>query len=104
MICISQISRQKSEVIRESLSVTILLGVPKRHSTFSKNNCAKSAAVVSSCVGKNRAYFVTRQTTVSMLSYACPLRVETGSPVIQSKLISLKGAFHKSVGIGSGSS
>src|SRR4051794_26053129 len=104
MIFISHTSRQKSDVIRESRSVTMLRGVPKRHSTCSKKSSAKSAAVVSSLVGMKSAYLVTRHTTVKMLLYSSPFLIDGGKPVIQSRLISLNGEFHVSVGMGSGSS
>src|SRR5580692_1479551 len=103
MIFISHTSRQKSEVIRESRSLTTLLGVPKRHSTCSKKSSAKSAAVVSSRVGMNNAYFVTQHTIVSMLLYSWPFLMDGGKPVIQSRLISLNSEFHVSVGTGRGS-
>src|SRR2546430_1249793 len=102
MIFTSHTSRQNSKVIRESLSVTTLLGVPKRYSTCLKNNLAKSTVVESSRVGINRAYFVTRHTIVNILSYSSPFRLKTGNPVIQFREISLKGEFHRSVGIGRG--
>jgi hypothetical protein len=90
-------------VIWESQSLTILLGVPKWHSTYSKKSSAKSAAVVSSHIGMNNAYFVTRHTIVSMLLYSWPFLMDGGKPVIQSRLISLNGEFHISVGIRRGS-
>src|SRR5881394_2711834 len=104
MIFISQTSLQKSDVIRESRSVTMLRGEPKRHSTCSKKSSAKSAAVVSSRVGRNNAYLVTRHTTVRILLYSLPSLIDGGKPPIQSRLISLNGAFPMSVGIGNGSS
>src|SRR6266516_4220203 len=102
MIFTSYTSRQNSKVIRESLSVTTLLGVLKRYSIYLKNSLAKSTIVESSRVGINRAYFVTQHTIVSILSYSSPFRLKTGNPVIQSKEISLKGEFQRSVGIGKG--
>ena len=82
IILISHTSRQNSDVSLESLSETTPLGVLKRHSIALKNSSVKSIAVVSSLVGKNSAYFVTRYTIVSMLLYSWPLRVDAGRPVI----------------------
>src|SRR5205809_7293121 len=82
IIWISQTSRQKSDVRRESLLETMPLGVPKRHSTCRKNSSAKSTVVVSSRVGINSAYFVTRHTTVNILLYSCPSLSDVGNLVI----------------------
>src|SRR5436190_17952629 len=78
----------------------MLLGEPKRHSTCSKKSSANSAAVVSSRVGMNNAYLVTRHTIMRILLYSWPFFIDGGKPVIQSRLISLNGEFHVSVGIG----
>ena len=102
MIFISQTSRQKSDVIRESRSVTILRGVPKRHLTYSKKSLAKLVAIVLSRVGINSAYFVTRHITIRILLYSFPSLINGGSPIIQLRLISLKGEFYILVGIGRG--
>ena len=102
MILASHISRQNSKVIWESLSVITLLSIPKRHSIYLKNSLAKLTVVESSRVGINKAYFVIRHIIVSILSYSSPFRLKTGNPVIQSKEISLKGEFQRSVGIGRG--
>src|SRR5436189_5565729 len=101
-ILYAQTSLQKSDVMRESRSETTPLGVPKRHSTTSKKSSAKSAAEVSSRVGMNSAYFVNRSTIVRIALKRCPLRfcLDSGSPVIQSRLISLKGSVATFVGIG----
>src|SRR5437773_5187256 len=103
-ILYAQTSLQKSDVMRESRSETTPLGVPKRHSTCSKNSSAKSAAEVSSRVGMNSAYFVNRSTTMRIALTRCPLRVckYSGKPVIQSRLIALKGSITTFVGIGRG--
>ena len=81
----------------------MLLGEPNRHSTCSKNSSAKSAAVVSSRVGINRAYLVTWHTMVRMLLYSWLFFNDGGSPVTQSRLISLNGEFHVFFGTGRGS-
>ena len=87
-----QTSRQNLDVIRESLSDIMPLDVSKRHSTCRKKSSAKSAAVVSLRVGMNRAYFVSLSTTVSIASKRSPfLCLDSGNPVIQSKLISANG-------------
>ena len=82
--------------------MTTLLGVLKRYSICLKNSLAKSTTVESSRVGINRVYFVIQHIIVSILSYSSPFRLETGNPVIQSREISLKGKFYRSVGIGRG--
>src|SRR5436305_8247442 len=96
-ILYAQTSLQESEVMRESRSETTPLGVPKRHSTTSKKSSAKSAAEVSSRVGMNSAYFVNRSTIVRIALKRCPLRfcLDSGKPVIQSRLIALKGSVAK---------
>src|SRR5438045_7639934 len=103
MIFISHTSCQKSDMIRESRSVTMLCGVPKWHSTCSKKTSANSAAVASSLTGINNAYLVTQHTTVRILLYFWPFLNDGSRPIIQSRLISLNGKFHVSIGIGRGS-
>ena len=66
----------------EFLSETTLLGVPKRHLTALKNSLVKSTIIASSQVGRNKAYFVIWHIIVSILSYAYPLRVDIGRPII----------------------
>ena len=86
-----QISLQKADMIQESRSEITPSSVLKRYSIFSKNYSAKSTIVVSLRIGINKAYFVTRYTIVNILLYVFPLRLDLGSPIIQSRLISLKG-------------
>ena len=103
MIFILHTSCQKLDVIWESLSVMMLHGVLKQHSMCSKKSSVKLAAIVSSQVGMNSAYFVTWHTIVSMLLCSWPFLIDSGRPMIQSRLISLNGEFQVSVGIGRGS-
>ena len=90
-------------MIRLLRSVTTFSGVPYLYSTYLKNNVAKSAADVLSRVGINNVYFVSRLTTVRItLKLSLVLVRDSGSPVIQSKLIYLNGAVITSSGTGKG--
>ena len=90
-------------MIWESLLVIMPYGVPNLVLTCLKNSSAKSAAVVSSLVGMNRAYLVTRSIMVKIALYFWPPFFASGSPMIQFREISLNGAVMGSIGIGRGS-
>ena len=91
IIWMLQISLQKANVIQESRLEITPSSVLKRHSTFLKNYLARLTIVVSLRVGINKAYFVIQYTIVSILLYVFLLRLDLGKPIIQSRLISLKG-------------
>jgi hypothetical protein len=87
-----QTSHQNPDVICESLSDTMPLGVPKRHSTCRKKSSAKSAAVVLLRVSMNRVYFVNLSIIMSIVSKCSSfLYLDSGNPVIQFRLIFVNG-------------
>ena len=78
-------------------------GVPNLVSIYLKNNFAKSATIVSSLVGINKAYLMTRSTMVKIALYYWPPFSTSGNPIIQSREISLNKAIVGSIGTKRGS-